>query len=1011
MRCRQGIEISSSRPEKRLVDSALNCYHWVMEGPLFDAFISYSHAADGRLAPELQGAIARFAKPWYRRRALRVFRDETTLDVTPELWPTIERALTQSRYFILLASPAAATSKWVQREVEWWIKLGRYSKLLIVLTDGKVIWNDQLKDFDWTGTDALPRLISGVAKVEPRYLDLSWARKEHQASVKDPRFHNVAARLAAKIRGTSLDDLVGEDIQQHKTTVRLVIGVISLLVILAVLASGAAWLAQEREAEAKRTLSMSDFFRADALIAAGKRNAALAYLARAIRADPSNLSAGQRALLLLQEGRWYLPEPQPKLPPGFEVELGYFLPDGGIRLIGVRSDEGMSDSQFSVFDELGEMAFPPVTTDRDWPRLFDDGRLVGFTAWPDRGQPSEYYSTQTGALASTLPESVEEERKCAETLRRLGQLRTQNGGSEREPKAITVSPSRRFFAASLGDHEIVICDADSGAPVKRFKTKAFEVLSLRFSPDEKRLLLCGGYSDESGATGTLEIFALVDKVQPEVRSYEFPRPISWIEWLPDSEHFLVDGEQLWKTDGYVVSRLDSESVASGETAVSADGRTLLVPGLRESDSPHPLKWRRIGNAPFSTAVDEIMPREIGPSPSSQRAKPKREGDGSSWQIVLATDNETATSEDKTVTLRASEAYQTMACTPDGAVAVGSDGAGGAAQWDGATGELRRRFTLPQNATVLAVTPKLVVVGTQNSKTPVWNLRTGSPMALTLPTKDWEDCVASPNGRRLLVNHRGLVETWNLETGEKIAEGNLAAEKGYVGEVVYSPAGTFFVSWKNHTMAGGGDGRIWDAETLTPLSDVVTGDQIAGLGGEQGGLEKGHFDRVGLVYFTGTGEAGRCYVKLGVPEVGPVPEWLADLSEAVGGLVLSDSSLEVPLDNVKRREIVADARSAKNDGAAADLWVTIVRWWLDEGINRKIAPGSTETVKKIVEKRLSGESAALLLLATDAVPDDVRVFQQLATLKKDETYARRAQRLLGISGDTAQTRFPSDPTDP
>ena len=56
----------------------------------YEAFISYSHAADGRLAPTLQTGLHRFAKPWYRLRAMRVFRDETTLATSPELWPSIE---------------------------------------------------------------------------------------------------------------------------------------------------------------------------------------------------------------------------------------------------------------------------------------------------------------------------------------------------------------------------------------------------------------------------------------------------------------------------------------------------------------------------------------------------------------------------------------------------------------------------------------------------------------------------------------------------------------------------------------------------------------------------------------------------------------------------------------------------------------------------------------------------------------------------------------------------------
>ena len=45
-------------------------------GPAYAAFISYSRAVDGRLAPRLKGALEGFGKPWYRLRAIRVFRDE-----------------------------------------------------------------------------------------------------------------------------------------------------------------------------------------------------------------------------------------------------------------------------------------------------------------------------------------------------------------------------------------------------------------------------------------------------------------------------------------------------------------------------------------------------------------------------------------------------------------------------------------------------------------------------------------------------------------------------------------------------------------------------------------------------------------------------------------------------------------------------------------------------------------------------------------------------------------------
>jgi hypothetical protein len=74
----------------------------------YDAFISYSHAKDKPVAAALQGAVQRLGKPWYRRRALRIFRDDTSLSATPHLWPSIEEALARSRYLILLVSPQSA---------------------------------------------------------------------------------------------------------------------------------------------------------------------------------------------------------------------------------------------------------------------------------------------------------------------------------------------------------------------------------------------------------------------------------------------------------------------------------------------------------------------------------------------------------------------------------------------------------------------------------------------------------------------------------------------------------------------------------------------------------------------------------------------------------------------------------------------------------------------------------------------------------------------------------------
>ena len=76
----------------------------------YDAFISYSHALDGELARALESGLQGFAKPWYRMRALRVFRATTSLSDNLGRWSSIEAALASSAGLVLRASPGAARS-------------------------------------------------------------------------------------------------------------------------------------------------------------------------------------------------------------------------------------------------------------------------------------------------------------------------------------------------------------------------------------------------------------------------------------------------------------------------------------------------------------------------------------------------------------------------------------------------------------------------------------------------------------------------------------------------------------------------------------------------------------------------------------------------------------------------------------------------------------------------------------------------------------------------------------
>ncbi|MEU4425795.1 TIR domain-containing protein [Actinoplanes sp. NPDC024001] len=202
----------------------------------FDGFISYSHAADGRLAPAVQRGLHRLAKPWHRRRALWIFRDQTGLAVTPKLWTSIQEALDGSKHFVLMASPEAARSPWVNREIEHWLATKSPDRILPVVTDGDWSWDPVAGDFTAEST-AVPAALRGVFAEEPLFLDLRWARDDLHLSLQHVRFRDAIAQLAAPMHGVSKDELEGEDVRQHRRARRLSAVAAASLVLLTLVAS------------------------------------------------------------------------------------------------------------------------------------------------------------------------------------------------------------------------------------------------------------------------------------------------------------------------------------------------------------------------------------------------------------------------------------------------------------------------------------------------------------------------------------------------------------------------------------------------------------------------------------------------------------------------------------------------------------------------------------------------------------------------------------------------------
>jgi WD40 repeat protein len=177
----------------------------------YKAFISYKHVRTTAFAEDLEYHLKRFAKGPFERPD-KLFRDEQYLKPGDDLPQEIEAALKASGYLILLASPEAAISKWVESELSiWCVELGRAGKLIIVQTAGVITVDASDKKIDWQQTDALPVILKDHLPSLPLFVDLSWVANKADRRLDNNAYRTAVNAIAARIRGLTPNELSGRE--------------------------------------------------------------------------------------------------------------------------------------------------------------------------------------------------------------------------------------------------------------------------------------------------------------------------------------------------------------------------------------------------------------------------------------------------------------------------------------------------------------------------------------------------------------------------------------------------------------------------------------------------------------------------------------------------------------------------------------------------------------------------------------------------------------------------------
>ena len=174
----------------------------------YDAFISYRHAPlDIRVAAEIQRGLERFhipreiRKKTGRQKIERIFRDKEELPITSDINDDITAALKNSDHLIVICSTNTASSIWVQREIETFLKDHDHRHVLTVLADGEpqdvipdILRYEQIQTRDESGAVHTER-----REIEPLSCDFRLKRSQAR--------REELPRLAAVLLGCAYDEL------------------------------------------------------------------------------------------------------------------------------------------------------------------------------------------------------------------------------------------------------------------------------------------------------------------------------------------------------------------------------------------------------------------------------------------------------------------------------------------------------------------------------------------------------------------------------------------------------------------------------------------------------------------------------------------------------------------------------------------------------------------------------------------------------------------------------------
>jgi len=797
----------------------------------YKAFISYSQKADNKLATVVQSALQNFARPRYLGNAMSVFRDKTDLSANPALWPSIQGALSESEFFILLASPQAAKSRWVKRELDYWLQFNNRStkKFLLIWTAGELPWDEETGRTDWSRVTALPTkldwnaedpsplFLPDILTEEPLYLDFRQLKTAADLSLSNQQFLDEIATLAATLHNRRKSELIGEDAARLRKYRRIRTGVIALLAALLVVATGAAvyanrqkGYAEKSQREAEGALARETVARQEAQAALGRETAAKREaedrrkeaeeaLRRETEAKQQTQKALERETVAKQqaEERRKEAERQTRLAKANLSTSDFLLGEMNLRQGNIKN---------GLF--WNWRAYNDAPRD-DLRRAHARAVIASWAAFS--GNPAWHNASVDRVKFS--PDGQRFVTASRDDLAQIWDAKQQTAiGKAMHHKtrivALDISPDSKTLLTGSRDTTAQLWNMSTGEPTGPALQHNGYVQSVAFDPGG-RLCVTASYD------GIAKVWELTQQKTP-VLVIDHGGPINVVRFSPDGRTILTAGNdniRLWDLDSGKLRFNALEHLGVSVARFSPDGKTVVSGGADNAAR----MWDVTTGQQRDTELmhdDDITAVEFSPD-GLKIATGSLDSTVRLWEA--ATGNPIGS------VMKHELPISSVAFSPDSQVLASASYDKTARLWQANTGSLLGAPLKHELGVIdVAISPdgRSVLTGSEDNTARVWNLNLNLPTRVMSPTPSRIDTITISHDGKIIAtgNTDGIVQLWNAESAAPI--GKPMAHDALLKAIIFSPDDlTLLVATQNALYR-------WNAATQTLLGKPMPHEIVA-----------------------------------------------------------------------------------------------------------------------------------------------------------------------------------------